>query len=150
MSRIVIADTSCLILYQTINRFDIILNTFDQFIVSQEVALEFGQLPSYITIQVFKNRNKYSELLQHLGEGEASSIVLALENENSLLILDEKKGRRIALELGLEIIGSLGLLLIAKKKGVIKSVKEIIQLIDETKFRVSEKIKQKIIEKAEE
>jgi predicted nucleic acid-binding protein len=50
-----------------------------------------------------------------LDSGEASSIAFALSLENSLLIIDEVKGRKVATENGLEIIGTLGLLLLVKK-----------------------------------
>lgn len=150
MATIVIADTSCLILYETIGRFDILQHTFENFVVTTEVAKEYGSIPEWISIQAINNKATYLELRSHLGKGEASSIVLALENENSVLILDEKKGRRIALEYGIEIIGSLGLLLKAKEKGVIDSVREILVLIEQTKFRISQQIKQKILQEAGE
>jgi len=66
------------------------------------------------------------------------------------LIIDERKGRKVAERLKIEIIGSLGVLIKAKDKGVIKSVKEILDLIDKTNFRISESIKKKILKKAGE
>ncbi|HKK88549.1 MAG TPA: DUF3368 domain-containing protein [Saprospiraceae bacterium] len=66
------------------------------------------------------------------------------------MIIDERKGRKVAERLKIEIIGSLGVLIKAKDKGVIKSVKEILDLIDKTNFRISESIKKKILKKAGE
>ena len=65
-------------------------------------------------------------------------------------IIDERKGRKVAQRLKIEIIGSLGVLIKAKEKGVIKSVKVILDLIDKTNFRVSESIKEKVLKKAGE
>ncbi len=70
--------------------------------------------------------------------------------EDSLLIIDERKGRKKAEELGLSFIGSLGVLLKAKQKGVIPSLLEVIQEIDKTDFRVSEAIKLKLLGEAGE
>ena len=101
-------------------------------------------------IKEVTDKGQYSRLVENLGKGEASSITLALEFENSLLIIDEKKGRKIAEEMKIEIIGSLGILIKAKERGVIKSVKEILGLIDETDFRISQSIREKILKKAGE
>lgn len=89
-------------------------------------------------------------MLNNLGQGEASSIALASQMKNSLLIIDEKKGRIAALKHGISIIGSLGVLVEAKRKGVIVSVREALSKIEETNFRVSESIKKKVLEKAGE
>jgi predicted nucleic acid-binding protein len=44
---------------------------------------------------------------------------LATEFKESLLIIDESKGRKVAKELGIAISGSLGILVTAKNKGVV-------------------------------
>lgn len=116
--RVIIADTSCLILYDKINQFEILQKTFSELIVTTEVAEEYGELPDWVVIREVTEKAEYSRLIENLGKGEASSITLALELENSLLIIDEKKGRRIAEEMEIEIIGSMGILLKAKEKGV--------------------------------
>ncbi len=146
----IIADTSCLIIYDKIYRLEILQHTFADLIVTDEVAKEFGELPDWITVQQIANKDQYLELAKDLGKGEASSITLALEFNDSLLIIDERKGRKVAEEMKIEIIGSLGVLIKAKEKGVIKSVKEILNLIDKTNFRISESIKEKVLKKASE
>jgi predicted nucleic acid-binding protein len=146
----IIADTSCLIIYDRINQLEILQHTFSELIVTDKVAAEFGELPDWISIRQFTNKKQYLELARELGKGEASSIALALEFENCLLIIDERKGRKVAEELKIEIIGSLGVLIKAKEKRVIKSVKGILDLIDKTNFRISESIKEKVLKKAGE
>lgn len=131
-------------------RLEILQHTFADLMVTDEVAKEFGELPDWITVQQIANKDQYLELAKDLGKGEASSITLALEFNDSLLIIDERKGRKVAEEMKIEIIGSLGVLIKAKEKGVIKSVKEILNLIDKTNFRISESIKEKVLKKASE
>lgn len=146
----IIADSSCLIIYDRINQLEILQHTFSELIVTDEVATEFGELPDWIMIRKLTNEKQYVELARNLGKGEASSITLALEFEDCLLIIDERKGRKVAEELKIEIIGSLGVLIKAKEKRVIKSVKAILDLIDKTNFRISESIKEKVLRKAGE
>ena len=86
----------CLILYDKIQRFDILQQTFPELIVTKEVADEYGELPDWVVVKEVSDKAKYAELTDSLGKGEASSIALALESENSLLIIDEKKERKIA------------------------------------------------------
>jgi len=147
----IIADTSCLILYDKINKLEILRDTFVELIVTDEVAEEFGGgLPSWIAIRQITNQKQYFELVKNLGKGEASSITLAFEFDDSLLIIDERKGRKVAEEMEIEIIGSLGVLIKAKEKGTIESVKEILNLIDKTNFRISNSIKEQVLKKAGE
>ncbi|MEZ4776340.1 MAG: DUF3368 domain-containing protein [Bacteroidia bacterium] len=143
--KVIIADTSCLVLYDKINQLEILRKTFPELIVTQEVAEEFGDLPDWLTIMDVKDKEKYLELIGNLGKGEASSIALALEFEDSLLIIDEKKGRKVAEGLRIEIIGSLGVLVKAKENGVIQSVKDIFLVIDKTNFRITESLRIEVL-----
>ncbi|MEY4107029.1 MAG: hypothetical protein RL181_1371 [Bacteroidota bacterium] len=143
--KVIIADTSCLIIYHKIGQLEILRNAFPDLIVTKEVAEEFGELPDWVAIKEVTDKEQYLKLTADIGMGEASSIALALEFDDSLLIIDEKKGRKVAVDLKIEIIGSLGVLIKAKEKGVIKSVKEILALIDKTNFRISQSIREKVL-----
>jgi uncharacterized protein len=69
----------------------------------------------------------------------------------NLLIIDELKGRKCAKQLHLNIIGLIGILLLAKQKGLIKSIKEIlIELQEKAGFWISEKLFNATIELAHE
>ncbi len=61
-----------------------------------------------------------------MDEGEASAIALALETKNCFLIIDEKKGRKLAENLHLKIAGTLQILLSAKSKGIISSLAQLL------------------------
>jgi hypothetical protein len=75
---------------------------------------------------------------------------LALENEASLLIIDEKKGRGIAKKLGIKITGILGVMIRAKEIGVINRVKPLIEKLEKVDFRMSERLKNQILERVGE
>ena len=109
MHNLVIADTSCLIVLQKIDRLDVLEEIFDKINVTQEIADEFGnELPSWIAITSVKDKMRERILRIDLDNGEASAIALGLENSDSLILIDEKKGRKRAMELGLKIMGTLG------------------------------------------
>ena len=61
-----------------------------------------------------------------LDDGEATVIQLVLEQQRNRVCLDETKGRRAALSVGMQIVGSLGLLGKAKAEGLIDAVRPFI------------------------
>lgn len=148
--RKVIVDSSCLIIYGKIRKLNILQAVFPELTATREVAKECGFIPDWIKVENAISQSRYLNLAVDLGKGEASSIALALETHHSLLIIDEKKGRRKAKELNIEIVGSLGILLIARKLGVIDSVKEMVDLIDSTNFRISPLLRAKALKEADE
>jgi predicted nucleic acid-binding protein len=64
---------------------------------------------------------------------------------SSVLILDDFKARTLAKQLNLRFTGTMGVLLEAKQKGLILSMKEILQKISTTNFRLSEEVQNKIL-----
>ena len=63
----------------------------------------------------------------HLGEGEWEAILLAEQTRADLLLMDEKPGRRIAEGRGLQVIGVLGVLVQAKRQGLIPELQPLLQ-----------------------
>ena len=148
MHKIIISDTSCLIALGNIGLLSILKELYGEVLITNEVKNEFGQkLPDWIiTIQV-QDKTKQEEIEKRLDKGEASSIALAIEIPNSILIIDEIKGRNIAKSLNIEIIGTIGVLILAEKKGLIKDIFSVVLKLVNSGFRLSNKILDKIIEK---
>lgn len=73
-------------------------------------------------------------LKTQLDEGESYAIALAMELGNLPIILDDKKARRIAKQLGLQVIGTLGVLLRAKQMGVIKEISPFLDALQNAGF----------------
>jgi predicted nucleic acid-binding protein len=147
MDKIIISDTSCLIALGNIERLHILKDLFGEVLITPEVNEEFGNhLPNWITVLPAKDKIKQSEIEKKLDKGEASSIALALEIPNSTLIIDEVKGRNIAKNLNIEIIGTVGIIVLAGKKGVVNDIISVVLKLVNNGFRLSNKIVDRIIE----
>ncbi len=151
MHRTIISDTSCLILLDKIGELSILNKLFGIITTTSKVAEEFGQpLPPWFDIKE-ANDKKYQAIIESLvDKGEASAIALAIEFEDCLLIIDDLKGRKFAHQLGLRIIGTMGVIVDAKLTGIIPSVRPILSKIKSTNFRISEQLEMLILERAGE
>jgi predicted nucleic acid-binding protein len=86
-----------------------------------------------------------------LDAGEAEAIALALEQEANLLIIDESAGRAMARPLGIELTGTLGVLLKEFRLGRIPSMREAMDdLVNEAGFFLSLNVRRKFLEAAGE
>jgi predicted nucleic acid-binding protein len=135
--KIIISDTSCLIVLTNIGRLDILRELCRSVMITPEVAKEFGEpLPEWITVVAVRDTKKTEAFRQFLDEGESSAIALAFEIGNSLLIVDDRQARAFAKRLGLEITGTLGLLRSAHQSGLIKDINTVIDDLKRCKFRI--------------
>ena len=105
---------------------------------------EYFQGLSFLSVEEPRDRRLVLVLKTIVDEGEAEAITLALE-KNSLLIIDDLKGRKAARRLGLEIIGTLGVLKAMKLKGIIREVKPFIERLREKGFYISDDLVNKLL-----
>ena len=116
----VISDATTLIILFDLKRIDLLSNLFPHIFIPQSVYSEVCAkkevlLPEFIEV-VQVEENETLKLLKHLLDvGESEAITLALK-KNGKLIIDEKKGRKIAMHQGLDIIGLLGIVYLNSKK----------------------------------
>ncbi len=143
-NKIIIADTSCLIIFTKIQQLDVLNVLFSDIVITPQIQLEFNNnLPNWIKI------NKANELLvrsinNQLDLGESSAIALALETEKHLLILDDLKARKFAKSANLNIIGTVGIIAKAAIENHIDAV-DTFNKIQNTNFRISDKLLEKIL-----
>ncbi len=105
---------------------------------------EYFQSLSFLSVDEPRDRRLVLVLKTIVDEGEAEAITLALE-KNSLLIIDDLKGRKAARRLGLEIIGTLGVLKAMKLKGIVREVKPFIERLREKGFYISDDLVNKLL-----
>ena len=83
-----------------------------------------------------------SPLTALLTVGEAEAIELARELHADRLLIDERKGRKLAVAEGVAVIGLLGVVLLAKRRQIISSARVLLQrLEDEAGMYLSEEIR---------
>lgn len=88
---------------------------------------------------------------RNLDPGEANAIVLALELKATQILMDERLGRTEAKNRGLRITGILGILLAAKKQGLIPEVRSVMDaLIHQANFRVGDRLYAEVLQLANE
>ncbi len=151
MPKIIIADTSCFIILTNINRLDLLHQTYEQVLTTPEVAAEYRMiLPEWVQIVSVSDKSKQQHLELQLDKGESSAIALALENTDANIILDDYKARKIAMQLKLDVTGTIGVIIKAKLKGIISSIKPLLESIDQTNFRLSEYVKNQALKEANE
>jgi predicted nucleic acid-binding protein len=88
--------------------------------------------------------------VENLGQGEKEVIALGLVTPNAVLILDDLLARQIAKREGLSMIGTLGILLAAKKQALIREVKPVLERLVSHKFRLSHEVAAQVLEQAGE
>ena len=143
---IIIADASCLILLEKLKMLDVLNQLFGEITITGIVAYEFGKdIPEWIKIADPKDETSVLILESSLDRGEASSIALALEIPQCLLIIDELKGRRMASRFGINITGTFGILTVAKNEGIISRIKPVLDKIRQTNFRFSKNLELEIL-----
>ncbi len=159
LNSIVISDSTTLISLINIERFELLFKFSDTIIVTPSVYSEVTVqksakrvLDEYISlfkvvVKEVKNSKKVKELLIRLDIGESESIVLA-EEQNLPLIIDEKKGKKIALSFGIDAIGLIGILLVYKKRAYLSNdeIVEIVEELREVNFRVSDSLLELLLE----
>lgn len=146
MPETVIADASCLILFDKIGRLQLLNSCYGKIYITPEIAKEFGDnLPDWIIIQKPADKNLLNALEQLIDKGEASALALALEKRDPLLILDDLKARKIAASMKLKVTGTLGIIVKAKELKILKKVKPVLQELKATDFRVAENIIQQVL-----
>ena len=85
-----------------------------------------------------------------LGAGETEVLSLALTSKNAVVILDDLLARKAADELGIKIIGTLGILLEAKRKNFLSEVKPILDELENLRFRLSRSTREAVLKLASE
>lgn len=150
-NKVVITDSSCFILLDKIDALNILHALFSDVLTTPEVAKEYGlPLPEWVIIKPVNNISLKEEFNNYIDLGEASAIALSYEIKSDYLILDDLDARKFARKLGLNVKGTVGVLLYAKQKGVISLLAPFLKLIQQTDFRMSTSLFEYFLKEAKE
>lgn len=151
MPELVIADTSCFIALSRVGGLQLLNDLYGSVVTTPAVVQEFGSpLPHWVKVTEPKDQLHLRMLMLTLDRGEASAIALALEVSGCVIVLDERKGRNMARALGLSVTGTLGMLVKAKHKGLIPSLRPWLERFQEAGFRYSREVETAVLRAAGE
>lgn len=140
-----VTNSTCLIGLERIERLDILPQVFSSITTPTAVSTEVGFEADWLTVRPVQNLALVATLKTQVDEGEAEAIALAMELEDVFLILDDRKARQLALQLNLKVIGTVGMLLRAKRNGIIPEIKPLLTALNQANFRISEPLIQKAL-----
>jgi len=160
---IVISDTSAILNLNIIGKLNLLKLLYGKVIIPDAVYEELLELEktkggytsidslNWIEIRKISNKLFVENLKEKLDSGESEAIVLAKELNAEALVIDESKGRKIAVGLGLNVIGIIGILIQAKDRGVITKVKPVMDaLINKAGFWIREELYQNVLQEVQE
>ena len=149
----VVSNTSPITNLAAVGQLNLLQQLYTRIIIPQAVYQEMAgvrytvpgtmevQTLSWIQTQEVIDRNLVTELQTELDEGESEAIALAIELTADRLLIDDYAGRTVASRFGLNFTGVLGVLLVAKRRGLSPSVKAVMDdLIAQAGFRVSNQL----------
>jgi len=160
-SSIAVINTSPWISLSLCGRIDLLKDIYDEVLMPPAVKKEITaggknrigvqELKAATWLHIGEIKDPVKVLLLHeLDRGEAEVIILAQEQTADEVIIDEKVARMQAIVLGLKVVGTLGLLLRAKKRGLIYEIRPLIDKILEGGIHIHEDIVHSILREAGE
>ena len=158
---IIISDTTPIISFIKINRLDLLEKLFVEVLIPNAVfkelttntlftnEAEIVKKASFLKVSSVQNQ-KSLQLLQAvsgLDDGESEAIILADELKSNILLMDERKGRKVAQKLGINITGTIGILIQAYNEGMISDVevKSYLNQLKNTNIRLSDSLIQQAL-----
>jgi len=147
---LVVSNSSVIIALARICRLDLLESLFRKIVVPEAVWREItveGKPGSekvrrarFIHVERVRSERLAFLLKEFVDDGEAEAIALALDISANILLVDDRDARDLAKKLGLQVMGTLGVLALAKYRGLIQEVKPIIDELVESGFWISSRI----------
>ena len=152
---IVVSDTSPLIALHAIGRLDLLETLYSRILIPDAVQREYlrQDVPdsrprerTWLAGRSVSDAQTAAILRMQLGAGEAESIALSLEVKADILLMDEKRGRHVAERLSVRYLGTAGVLLHAKQRGVISALEpELDALSSQADFWLSDSVRRTLL-----
>ena len=160
----VVCDANIIIDFSKIRRLELLKDVFDAVVIPNEVKEELfagkeeglgdadieKAIGNWILVEKVKDLFALENLRIHIEKGESASIILFKETKADLLAINDLKARGVAHALGIKIIGTLGILLLAKDKGLIQEIKPIIDELKKIGAYISSSLYDRILKDAGE
>jgi predicted nucleic acid-binding protein len=143
-----VSNSTPLIALAWLNQLDLVPVLFDTLHIPQAVYDEIHYNPtavgaveleavSWLKTSSVQNTIAVSLLLDQLDAGESEAIVLARELHADLVLMDERRGRRRALQAGLNVVGTLGILIRARHQNLVGPLRPLLDQLQQLPFHIS-------------
>ena len=149
MSERIVADSTCLIALERIGQIEILPALFESVLIPPAVAQEFGISLPWLKVERLSDHVLVAVLKMMIDDGEAEAIALSQE-QKCRIILDDRQARRVGQDMGLRVIGTVGILILAKQRGILSTIKPVLQNLDDTGFYISAALKAEALYLAKE
>jgi uncharacterized protein len=149
---IVVSDSTVLIGLAKIGKLSLLRQLFSRINIPEEVRKEIApkgkakpgsreiRESKWILAKTVKDQTEVNLLLGSLDKGEAEVLVLAKQLKADLILADEEKARKVAAIAGFNVMGILGILLLAKKTGLLEEIKPSVDELTKKNFRLSDRV----------
>jgi predicted nucleic acid-binding protein len=148
----VVSNTSPLLFLSKVGRLSLLNDCFDRVYVPPAVIVETRSIPLGDDILVHdispEGKGFVQGALGRLHRGELEAMRLALELGADLVLLDDLAARHKAQRMRLKMIGTIGVLLLANRRGVISAAEArdaLDELIDRHNLYLSQSIRQQVM-----
>jgi hypothetical protein len=141
LNRLVVADTGPLIALARIGRLDLLPTLFQQVLLTPTVLDECEAKPdrgegreirAVLASKGFQLQTPEATLpMLGIDPGETSAIALA-QQLGAGVLMDDKAGRTVAKRLGIAVIGTVGVLVLAKRRGLLLKVRPLLDALIES------------------
>jgi hypothetical protein len=160
---IAVSNTSTLLNLALIDSHSLLEKLYENVLIPSAVLQELAAIASnrptlpdlkilpWLASRAPTNTALVALLRSELDPGEAEAIALAAEIGPDILLLDERRARKVAARMGLKVIGLLGVVLEAKRKGFIRRVQPLLdEVVAKAGFWVSARLYARVLEEAGE
>lgn len=151
---VVVSNSSPLIALARIQRLALLQTMFESVLIPPAVAREIRPsvpaVRAWLQVQVPATPMPGHVSRRRLGDGELEAIALAIEFNADQIILDDRPARRLAEASGLNVIGTLGLLLGARRAGLIDRIRPELDSLLKTSFFLSPELYNELLRSAGE
>ncbi len=148
---VVVSNTTPLIALAWLERLDLLPALFGSVYIPQAVRDEIHHNPeaigatelstaSWLVVRPVANALAAALLQDQLDTGESEAIVLAHELHAGLLLMDERRGRRRAVQGGLTVTGTLGILVEARRRNMVGPLRPLLDRLRQLPFHMSESL----------
>ena len=147
-----VSDTSPLILLEKVDCLWILGKLFDKVFIPPAVDIEWLRpggymVPERISVATLSPEatSVAKDLYQKLDKGEAEAIAFFSSIKTDRLLLDDLNGRRLAKTMGLPVVGTVGVLITAKLKGMIPELSPLSDALKKHRFYIADEVLQKAL-----